>query len=150
MAGRHNELTEKQLRFCYEYMSNGNNAMQAAMAVGDSKESAQKNSWTYLKNPLIKSFIGDKLKKMEKELDITFEWKLKKLKHVVQVSIPDESQVLEEIDARAGVAAIAEMNKMQGHYSPDKHINANISADTDVKEVQDMLQEMIRKNEKEF
>jgi hypothetical protein len=70
---------------------------------------------------------------------------------VINAFIPDEG----EPDSRkvsVALSAIAEANKMQGHYAPDKHqnINLNLNADADIAKLKELTEEVVKAHEKEY
>lgn len=73
-------------------------------------------------------------------MSLTYEWKLNKLKHVVEAFITDEASLTPQ-EVRIALLAISEMNKMQGHYSPEKHVNVNIKTDPDLQQVEDLIKQ---------
>lgn len=78
-------------------------------------------------------------------MNLSYAWKLKKLKQIVDAFIQDEA-ILTPQEVRTALLAISEMNKMQGHYSPGKHVNFNIKADPDLQQLEDL----IKKHGKEY
>lgn len=60
-------LTEKQKRFCEEYIKS-TNATAAALAAGYSKKTAYSIGWENLKKPEISAYIRNRLDKMDAEL----------------------------------------------------------------------------------
>lgn len=70
-------------------------------------------------------------------MGITYEWKLNKLKQIVDTFIKDEA--LTPTEVRTALLAISEMNKMQGHYSPEKHVNVNIKTDPDLQQLESLM-----------
>lgn len=122
-------LTQKQNVFCLEYINNGFNAYKAAITAGYSSNYANVKAHGLLKHPTIKACIKRGYQKAEEKLDLTWEWKLNKLKRIIDTFIPDdESESIFPNHARAAVMAIAEINKMQGDYAPDKKVSVSIDA----------------------
>jgi hypothetical protein len=61
------------------------------------------------------------------------EWKKRKL-----IKIINKLSKISELDAKSAkpvISAIAELNKMDGHYSAEKVITTNLNVDTDLKKV---------------
>lgn len=115
----------------------------AAKEVGYSSSS---DGTRLLKNPEIKKYIKKRVKKSEKDLQVTFDWKIQKLRDVVL------NANLDDITPSHFLTAIAELNKMQGHYSPERHenVNANITVDPSVLKVRAILEDLKKKYEKEY
>ncbi len=60
------KLTNKQRRFCEEYLVDFN-ATQAAIRCGYSEKAAYNSGYRILKKPYVKAYIDEKLKEMEGE-----------------------------------------------------------------------------------
>jgi hypothetical protein len=107
-------LSDKERLFCKTWLSNGNNGVQAALNVGISSGNARTWAYRTLKKAYIQNFLNREIKKMEDKLDITFEKKLALLwKCATRCSNEDEQG---EFIPNSLINAVAELNKMQGHY----------------------------------
>lgn len=149
------KLTVKEKLFCKHYLINGFNATQATLAAGYSGKSAKIIGHQLLRKPRIKKYITYRLRQVEKKLDIKFEQKIKLLWKTAKRCYgltDDELERLkngEDIKAIFGfdpeglIKAVAEMNKMQGHYAQPKEPDNNEN-DTE------KLEEEIKKHEREF
>jgi phage terminase small subunit len=135
------KLTIKQRLFCKAYLANGFNATQAAITAGYSENCAQEIAYENLNKPLIKKFIDKRVKIMEEKLDITAEWKMKVLKDCIDGCMNGEASE-NKIHPSGIVGAIAELNKMQGHYAVEKR---EIKHD-----IGDKTAELIQQYEKDF
>lgn len=125
-------LTPKQFAFTSAYIENGFNATQAAISAGYSKHYAISKASDLLSQPVIKKRIETAFQRSEDKLGITWDWKLRKLKRVVNAFIPDdESLKLETMKVKTGLTALAELNKMSGDYAPDKRISMTVDATQD-------------------
>lgn len=87
---------------------------------------------------------------MEKEHNVTFDWKIKKLKKIAELCVSDDAVHIDQINPTAATGAISELNKMQGHHSAEKHLNVSMNVDTDLQTIQSMMQDLLEKNEKEY
>lgn len=105
-------LSEKQKRFISEYLID-NNATQAAIRAGYSAKTARSVGSENLTKPDIASAIARKQQSIANKAEWTAAERLLALKGIF-----DKER---EKDARIGIAAIAEANKMQGSYAPSKH-----------------------------
>lgn len=141
---------QKQHKFLEEYIKNGFNAYQASMAIGDTPRIAQKVSYLYLKKPYVQEQLERLLRRMKDQHNVTFDWKIKKLKKVVDISIPDDALEITEMDPEAGLKAIAEMNKMQGHYQPESTISTNVHVDTDIINAEHIMEEVLERHKKDY
>lgn len=119
-------LNEKQKRFCEEYVTD-TNGTQAAIRAGYSEKTAYSIGFDLLKKPEIKEVIKNHREMTTEKTQITFEWKLDKLRNVVDVTsamVQDRLGNPKMSDAKTLIAALAELNKMQGHYAPS---NVNLT-----------------------
>lgn len=97
-----------------------------------------------MRNPKIQAFIKT-LPTPQKETE-NYEWKLERLKHIVNTFIPIETRNLEAKNVTTAIQAIAEMNKMQGHYAAERHVNMNVNVDSDIEK----LESLIKKYRKDY
>lgn len=105
-------LSEKQKRFISEYLKD-NNATQAAIRAGYSAKTARSVGSENLTKPDIAAAIARKQESIAKKAEWTATDRLSALKGIFDKEA--------DKDARIGIAAIAEANKMQGSYAPSKH-----------------------------
>ena len=90
------KLTEKQKRFCDEYLIDLN-ATQAAIRAGYSKKTAFTIGNENLKKPYIKNYIDERLKQLEDERIAKADEVLKYLTSVMRNEIKEEVVVTEGI-----------------------------------------------------
>lgn len=117
-------LSDKHRRFCEEYIIDFNGA-KAAVRAGYSKKTANRTAYRFLKDELIAQEV-DRLKKkfneaLEERMEITIEWKMEKLKAIIDDAMhkmEDNNGLIKPTDLKAAISAIAELNKMQGSYAP--------------------------------
>lgn len=84
-------------------------------------------------------------KKVHEEKTNWYEWKIKKLRTIVNYFVPEHNEVILDTDsARVAVSAMNELNKMEGDYSADKRINFNANVDSDTETVNILLKEYKR------
>lgn len=117
------KLTIKQRLFCKEYVVNGYNATQAALAVGYSEHSSKQIGTENIAKPLIKAYIAELMKETEKKLDLSRDWVANKLKLAAERGIPDEEAPIQVYDPRVGLSALSELNKMYGYYAKTDNSN---------------------------
>ncbi len=115
-------LTLKQKKFCFEYLKL-KNAKQAALNAGFNAS----YSVGLLNKPIIKGYIKYLMEKVEQQSMIDAAWKREQLKKIVDNCLNTESGPAlarqnehSAIDPKSALAAIAEMNKMDGTYAPEK------------------------------
>ena len=90
------KLTEKQKRFCDEYLIDLN-ATQAAIRAGYSKKTAFTIGNENLKKPYIKNYIDERLKQLEDERIAKADEVLKYLTSVMRNEVKEEVVVIEGI-----------------------------------------------------
>jgi phage terminase small subunit len=138
-------LTQKQYDFVLNYIKNGFNGYQAAIDAGYTHSSAKVQASQLLANDTIKQRIDKAYQEAERKiihnLGITYTWKMKRLKHVVEQYLPLDKD-LKASDVKIGLQALTEMNKMMGDYAPDKRLNLTVDATTSkMKEVRKIYDE---------
>jgi phage terminase small subunit len=141
-------LTAKQFKFAESYLSNGHNIHAAARACGLKHVC---NGSRMLKLPKVTAYINNRLQKT-KEAYMDFDYKIEKLKKVIDDFIPESTEELVPKKVSVGLQAVAEANKMQGDYAAEKRINVNANMELDplVKATQDLLENLIVKNKREY
>ncbi len=143
-------LTILQEKYAHAYVGNDGKRLEAAITAGYSPASARIAATKNMRDKKVIALI-DKLKKGEmQKLSVDYDSKLKKLWKIVEISVPDAAQTLEDIDAMAGVKAIAELNKMQGHYSEDVNLPKANHVNIHLEKAEITLQLLIQKYEKEY
>ena len=106
------ELTEQQLVFCEAYLAGETQTYSAVLA---GYKSPKRAGSSLLMCKRIITYL-DKRQSQLSKVPITFEDKAERLMHVVSEAIPLNSELTKQVDT--GIKAIAELNKMQGHYAP--------------------------------
>lgn len=110
---QNNPMTDKQTRFADEYLSNGMNATQAAIAAGYSANSARAKGSQLLKIESVSDFIQSRQKLTSQRLDIKRETLIKSNLEIRDKAIADKNYAA----AGARNDAIA---KMLGFNEPEK------------------------------
>ena len=126
---RPRNLTEQQLKFCEVYLAE-NNLSLAAKAAG--YKSPDRSAQMLMKCKRIQEYLNKRQSQFVR-VPITFEYKISKLANIIETAIPDDlkdrtSDTMPVLGVSIGLQAIAEANKMQGHYAPDKVQSVNINA----------------------
>jgi len=113
-------LTEKQKRFCEEYIFdfNGTRAYKAVYKDVKKESSAMAAASRLLSNVKISEYIEEIQKDFRKQANISF---LSQVARIEEIISTDETTTREKIDA------IKEINKMFGFYAPEKKENKIIS-----------------------
>jgi len=76
-----------------------------------------------------------------------YDWKIRKLRMIIDLCAPDDATHKDEIYAPGAISAIAEMNKMQGHYMKCEYER---DKDEELNVISSMLKELKTKNEKDY
>jgi len=116
-------------RFADHYIATGNVTASYLFIKPQSKH-PKDVGLQLIKNPSIQKYIAKIQQQMESTTECTFEWKvnqLHKLIHGSSQKVDDKGIVLPQY-ANVMMNAIKELNLMQGHYAPEKHIVVNVDA----------------------
>ncbi len=116
------KLTQKQYDFVNNYVNNGFNAAQAALSAGYSQKYADAQAYNLVNHPVIHEHLTHAYQKAEKNTEINFEWVINKYINII--SVFEKSPLAQ--DARVVIAALAELSKIKGYYSPDKKLSLTI------------------------
>ncbi len=128
----HKPLTPMQYTFCSTYIKNGFNAYQAAVHAGYSEKYALTQTKKLITNPLVKERITQAFAKVDDKLGVAFEWRVSKLKRIVNAIVPDdEHEEIKLVHGKVAIQALAEINKMYGDYAPEKRLNMTVNATLD-------------------
>lgn len=119
------KLTDKQKRFCEEYVIDWN-ATRSAIAAGYSENTAQVIGSENLTKPIINDYIEEIQKDLSKLAGVSALGNILELKKILTV---DESKKPKE---RAGdrIKALEVINKMLGFNAPEKTDNKNTNTNT--------------------
>ncbi len=108
-------MNQRQERFCLEYFTTGN-ATQSAIVSGYSKKTATSIASENLTKPEILARLRELKDAATLDVVSSKSKKLAKLEEIyTSRTIPDQATVSDKI------RAIAELNKMEGDYAPEKH-----------------------------
>lgn len=129
-------LTTKQQKFCDEFLL-GKTKRDALMSAGYSEMTANKSAAAIFDNKNVQKYINAHQAKLSQKTQATFSNKVELLWKMAKVSAADDKAV-------AVVTCIAELNKMQGHHSAEKHVNVNLKADVDLEQVMKLVKEKKR------
>jgi len=137
------ELTGQEIAFCEAYLNNGmKDGKKAALEANYGPKGAAGAASVLLKKPLIREYIQKRRNGLVRQMQSTFDNKVKKLWRVAEVAIPEEED-LDIRQAKIGIDAIVELNKMQGHHAAEKHVNVNLNADAHIKELKELNQKYL-------
>lgn len=127
-------LTSKQKAFINAYITCWNGALAWKLADLKCKPGIEDRAAHQMINrPHVKYAIDQHRAKIEQQSLVTFEKKVKLLWKIAEECMtPHEvidhrtGNVTTKIEPEVTIKALAELNKMQGHYAPEKHINMNV------------------------
>lgn len=122
-----------QLQFVENYLKTGNASLSYSMMYPQCK-TPHANAAQLMKNKSVQNLINNNRQKMELQISVTFEWKVERLKSIIDKCLEDRDLLDHEGNVigstyrpEAATRAIAELNKMQGHYAPEKHVVVNVN-----------------------
>lgn len=148
---RHGNVTIKQRKFVTNYIQNGLNGAKAIRDAGYETDAV--NSTTLacqtLKHPAVKKLVEKEVRRLEKDFGLTFDYKIKKLKKILDNTIPDDDCATPE-HYRVGISAISELNKMQGHHAAEKRVNLNLQTDANIDQLRSVMDELVKKHTKDY
>lgn len=135
-----NGLTIRQTKFCQNFIIPPHNATQAAISAGYSPHIAKTIGSRLRTNSKVQKYLKSLQSDLENQMTVSYEWKLDKLKQIVEAFIENKED-LSPNKVSSAIQAISEMNKMQGHYSAEKHVNFNIKTDPDLQQLEDLIKQ---------
>jgi phage terminase small subunit len=106
-------MTDKQKRFCEEYVKDWNGT-RAAKDAGYSAKTAMEQAHQLLQKTSVKDYIEEIQSDLKKLTGDSFTSQVEKLKEFMQD---------DEITRREWLDAFKELNKMYGFYAPEKKEN---------------------------
>jgi hypothetical protein len=139
-------LSEDQKTFLDNYLVTAS-VSKASEAAGYSS-----NNYLILSNPQAKQYLKDKRRRLNNAIGLDFWWKAKRLATIVDSVVGDvnDPNSVDLQHANVAISAIAELNRMQGHHSPEKSIVVNMEQDEQLKLVNDLTMMLIKEKEKKL
>lgn len=134
-------LTKKQAQFCKTLAITPNHPTEAAIKAGYAPSIAKTTACQLIRNPKILAHIKTLTIPTENKLKENYDWKLEKLRQIVTSFIPREASNLESKEVAVAIHAIAEMNKMQGHYAAEKQMNLHVNVDNDMAQLETLIKQ---------
>jgi len=127
-------MTDKQKRFCEEYILDCN-ATQAAIRAGYSKKTASETGYENLNKPQIMQRIKELQEITSNELKITFERQIEDLEEI-------KREAMEENQFSAAIKAIEVQNKMLGLF---KEHNDQKKSERNIQDLKETLDELLER-----
>ena len=132
-------LTQKQYNFTQAYCTNGFNIEKAMLQAGYTDNTARTQGYLLVQQPTVKNVINKALAAKEEaiisRLGMCIYWRAKKLKHIIDIYIPDDDHELANTNkVRIGLDAIKEVNKMCGDTAISNKINFNVNTDARIRD----------------
>ena len=117
------KLTEKQKRFCHEYLKDSN-ATQAAIRAGYSERTAKEGGYENLTKPHVADYLKSLQKELNAETIFSVNDRIKMLAEIATVCAAskgdDETGELKLVNPTAAISAIDQINKMTGDHAAIK------------------------------
>ncbi len=143
------KMLQMQKEALNNYLVHGMTKTAASLAAGYSPSSS--HSHKPFKKMEAKKAISERLAELDKKYGSELEWKVAKLRQVAEVAIPDEELTKEDLKyVGHGVDALKELNKMRGHYSPDKLVTVNVNIDVELEESNKLLESLLAQHTKDY
>lgn len=140
-------MTIKEINFCKEMVKTGFHQEKSALAAG--YKSPRQNASRLLKQPKIKEFMETMKRRAVKDAVMTVEWRKRRLQLAIERGLPEDIDQ-QVYDPNIAITAIRELNKLDGDYAPEKHVNANLHAHINMDPVRENLKELVKLYEKEY
>lgn len=118
-------LTFRQRIFCNRYLQDYN-GVAAAIEAGYSKSSARVIACENLTKPLIKKYIGERMKEAIEKANVGLAWRLDLLKKTGEACYNGRADKDGCVDAKGVIGVVSEINKMSGDYAATTS-NLNVS-----------------------
>jgi len=138
-------LTDSERCLCQKIVDKGCSPVSAGKMLGLEADTVKKA----MENPRVNNYIFELKRNAAEAAEITYEWKILKLKEIINIAMPQD---ISEIGMTGNlvIRAIEELNKMQGDYAAEKKLNVNASLNLSpcMLHVKEALEEL--KNKKEF
>jgi hypothetical protein len=151
ISGKDNPIVHKindEERYIAEaYLDNDRDIKATASYAGKTPAVVEK----ILGRKHVKTWMDYRLVIRQKKANLDFNYKIYKIKKVIEKFIPDDPNA-ELIAKNVSVAmqAIAESNKMQGHYSAEKVLTANLNMDADLEKAKEIMKDLIEKHKSDY
>lgn len=139
-------LTSQEKLFCDNYLVTSD-VKKASEAAGYAS-----SNYTILPKFHVKEYIKEQRKQLNNAIGLDFWWKTKRLTTIIESVIGngDDPNKVDLQYANIAISAIVELNKMQGHHAPDKSIVMNLEHDEQLKAINQMTLELVKKKEEEM
>lgn len=127
------KLSERERIMLEEYVMNGRKPKPAALEAGYSENTAHVASYNIIKRPAMQKVINELEQRIDQELAeklfITVADKAEILSRILYDVVPrDPNQPVLRQYYREAMKALQELNKMQGHYAPDRSVKLTVDA----------------------
>lgn len=131
-----------QQRFADNYIATGN-ATNAYLAMKPHSKHASSIACRLLKLPPVQKYIKESQAKLVQSSDDMFLYKIQCLRLIVDralnpsIETDENGKRLYRYTPGVAINAIKELNLMQGHYAPEKHVIVNV--DAPIEKIRDTL-----------
>ena len=142
-------MSDEEKRICQTYVDNNMDLKKTAKQVALTPATLER----FISKSKCKTWINYRALEKQRKDKLDFNYKIYKIKRVIDEFIPDDS-ILDHRVVSVALQAIAESNKMQGHYSAEKVITTNLNMDADLKVTKEAaeqtMRELIQANKREY
>ena len=143
-------LTIRQEKFINCYIANGGNGYKAAQKAGYTAKDMHACASEIMTNPKIKRRLDDLKNELHKTAEektgLTLEFKFTAIMEGIKACLNGDARSDSKVEVKGLAMLIAEANKMQGHYAPEKTVNTNLNSTIDTS----VMEELIKKYTKEY
>jgi len=147
MIKRLHKLSDEEKYICQKYVDNDRDEVLTAKEVNKALATFKQ----IIAKPKCQTWISYRSLEREKKSKLDYNYKIYKLKRVIDDFIPDApDQALECKQVAVALSAISESNKMQGHYSAEKILTANVNMDADLAKARDVMLAIIAEEKREY
>lgn len=121
------QLTERQYKFCMNYIESGN-ACESALYAGYRLSYAKARAHELVKHPTIQEYLNEARERTMEKFGMTYESKIKVLQQIINTFMNEPNQSLTPQHAKVIIQAISVLNNMEGHRAPDRKVSLTIDA----------------------
>jgi hypothetical protein len=131
------ELTEEEKNSCDDYIQNGRKFNLHKKIINKQDNNIMHQA------ELVKEYIDDKMEFIGRHVELNMIYKLDKIQQIIE-------DCMQRGQYDTVLRAIAEANKMQGHYSAEKVINLNLDANQHLRELILVSEDLRLEHKKEY
>jgi hypothetical protein len=134
----------KQRKLCDAFLLTGDIKKSAEIAGYVIKNNNISGPYKVLNSEKAKIYMKDKVNVVNETFKLGVEWKLKKLKNIVDAVVGDKPDEVDKRYASLAISSINEMNRIQGHHAPNSSIMINLETDEHIKRVNEITLQLLQ------